>query len=237
MNNSDEFSCEQHDHHIKIRHASKTTNAITHCHLLWFANFKLHHDPALENVTQHSTLISLVHNWYIIGKYTSTKNEVLSIFYCPELQFVVKEVIDQDFPVDQFKQEMTHIIFTISFYRELSFAEKIKKYNFTIDKLKSLPGMTQNKLSLLYDNQTIFEDLIAHGLHISDFARINEKRLVYIIKNYDELKESLDFISVYEFTNIPQYSPSFFNLPQTQDNGVNRTQTNQVFKQNKCMLM
>lgn len=60
----------------------------------------------------------LLHNWYIIIQTIIKSKEHVIVSYSPELDCLLKEVYDQDFPIDRFKKNASDLLLRSPYHRE-----------------------------------------------------------------------------------------------------------------------
>lgn len=198
-----EFSCEysKQEYHLTHTGEDKSTTA-----------FKLISghptDQELAKLNQSiegKKPISKVFDWYKIDQNIHDQKMFVS-YYCPTLKLLVQEARDHSFPMHGVKtdKELKEILRPAPFYQEDEFCEFLKKQHYSVEQVKKLEGMTNEKLWLLTSNLTAVSSLVRCGISIADFAKVTEDQLRSVLTSYEQNKVLLNFMSPQHLLGLDQ---------------------------------
>lgn len=161
--------------------------------------------------------ISMIHNWYVAHDATQA-NESHVTYYCPALNHVMHECCGADFSIKQWHKQDAAMLASCSrapYYREKQFVEFLNERGCSIHELKSLPGMTVEKLSTMSDHLYDLEKLYELGLRFEEIRLVDAARLEYVLSHFHEAHYALDLVGVTELLGIgkevPSYTPTLFS--------------------------
>jgi|GEM_PF-5483373 len=209
-----EFSYESDNNNIKIVHTDRNTSIKTNFNLE-FGNPTEDSIAKLKSSIKNKKKLELVHNWYLILKATNETKGELTISYCPELNYLVKETSGELFPEEGLKKDYLPLLVGARFYEEIRFDDFLIEKGCPIDQFRKLPGMSQSKLELLCNHYSTMTKIVDKGINIEKFALIDEARLSHIIINYHQAEKALEFVDIFELLDLnnttPRQALSFFN--------------------------
>jgi len=157
----------------------------------------------------------MLHRWYTLENEVNDKKEMVTTRYCPELKMIHRETTSPEFPEKEFKNgHYFSMLLTSPFYDEVAFGNFLNKKGTSIATLKSIPGMTTDKLALMFKDKYTIEDMLSKGMTFTDFANVDEKRFKYVLTNFSEAKSALEFVEpreLFGLANRPRRHSGLFD--------------------------
>ena len=136
--------------------------------------------------------IPMLHNWYLFPQKIHENKQTVKVVYCHELRIFHTETIDSEFPEYEFKEcDALAMLSPAPYYKEMLFDHFLKKRGVSIEILRFMPGMSQNKLELMFHHEGVINALLNRGMTFVDFANADEKKFEEVIKQSDQADYSL----------------------------------------------
>ncbi|KTD34245.1 hypothetical protein Lmor_1642 [Legionella moravica] len=155
----------------------------------------------------------LIHDWYHLPECRSDLSGFITRrLYCPELNFVITKKLAPTFPERKYDEAVSIPIgINPVYYREQRFAHFLMKKGCPLESFRKLPGMTNIKLMTLCFHHDLLVCLLKKGMVLTDFAKIDENRLLHVFDNKDSAIRALHFVKPAELFSLKQkatYCPS-----------------------------
>lgn len=171
--------------------------------------------------TAELTPESLIHNWYHLPEQRpDSSSMVLRRVYCPELNQGIVTELFPGFSEKQYEAAVRPILFLDTDYeKERQFAEYVKRHKSSLETLRQLPGMTAVKLMILCDNHYSLSQCLKHNMTLSDFAKIDEARMLHVFEHSGSAHDALKLVGASGLFGLKKTEPGrtlltrFFNPP------------------------
>jgi hypothetical protein len=202
------FSYEQDKNVVTVSHKDVEINAETKLKIT-FGSLKEEASKELEEVSKNTPTQDLIHTWRLCR----TGSEIIK--YCPQLKYTVVEEPDLKFPFQAFKEYQFSLLKSFALYHmEERFRDFLLKNNCPLERFKKLKGMTLKKMECLCLFFSSFEEVLKAGFKIEDIARVDEARLLHVIKGLagERAQHALEFVNVYELLALSKPESSIFSF-------------------------
>jgi len=162
----------------------------------------LHHSVEFATVNAIFTNFSnspketLIHDWYMISR----PDQLIHV--CPQLKYLIIEKADESYPEQAKELLYKACAKKVIYYLEKSFAAFLAERGCPLEEYKQLSGNTLSKLSLLAQQLSNVEDLLTHGIQLPELAQVDEKRLTFVLKDYEKAKQAFHFIDARELLGL-----------------------------------
>jgi hypothetical protein len=90
------------------------------------------------------------------------------------------------------------------FYKEKKFTDFLTLKGCPIDRFRNLPGMSERKLKLLFENHYTMDRLLNTGINIEELADIHELRLENVLLNFNKIEDALKFVTMKQILDLPE---------------------------------
>jgi hypothetical protein len=148
-----------------------------------------------EQMRQQTSPIKLIHEWHVLK---SAANERL--IYCPDLRILLLENHQLKVPQNILDFGMIDFVF----YKEKKFTDFLTLKGCPIDRFRNLPGMSERKLKLLFENHYTMDRLLNTGINIEELADIHELRLENVLLNFNKIEDALKFVTMKQILDLPE---------------------------------
>ncbi len=148
----------------------------------------------------------LIHDWYHLPECRSEFSGFITRkIYCPSLNLAIIKKIAPSFPEQKYDDAIDIPCgINPAYYREQQFANFLIKKGCPLESLRQLPGMTYIKLMTLYAHQDLLIALLKRGMALTDFAKIDENRLLHVFAYEYSAIRALRFVKPAELLGMEQ---------------------------------
>lgn len=167
---------------------------------------------------QGNTPQQLIHDWYHLDDDRSEQTDgVIKKIYSPELNLVIAKKLSSDFPVKKVEHQLNSPLgINPIYYQELRFEHILQKHGCSLASFRKMPGMTVMKLKIMSDQCQFFIFLLKNGMALTDFARIDEDRLLFVFNESSSAKNALHYVKPaelfgFELKKVRPSSSGFFS--------------------------